>query len=58
ENGGRTIPHRNIVKQLVNVGQWSGKAASFALPAAPAGLKTAVLVQNGKGGPILSAAKI
>lgn len=58
ENGGRTIPHRNIVKQLVNVGQWSGKAASFAVPAAPAGLKTAVLVQNGKGGPILSAAKI
>ena len=58
ENGGRTIPHRNIVKQLVNVGQWSGKAASFTLPSAPAGLKTAVLVQDGKGGPIVSAAKI
>lgn len=58
ENEGVTIPHRNIVKQLVNVGTWTGKAQSFALPAAPAGLKTAVLVQNGKGGPILSAAKI
>lgn len=58
ENGGVTLPHRNVVKQLVNVGSWSGKAASFALPAAPAGLKTAILVQNGKGGPILSAAKI
>lgn len=58
ENEGVTIPHRNIVKQLVNVGQWTGKAASFTLPNAPAGLKTAVLVQNGKGGPILSAAKI
>lgn len=58
ENGGVTIPHRNVVKQLVNVGSWSGKAASFALPAGAAGLKTAVLVQQGKGGPILSAAKI
>ncbi|MBA3880964.1 MULTISPECIES: DUF1223 domain-containing protein [Sphingomonas] len=58
ENGGATIPHRNIVKQLVNVGSWSGKSASYTLPAAPAGLKTAILVQNGKGGPILSAAKI
>lgn len=58
ENGGRTIPHRNIVRQLVSVGQWSGKQASFALPAAPANTRTAVLVQSGKGGPILSAAKI
>lgn len=58
ENGGTTIPHRNIVKQLVNVGGWSGKATHFTLPAAPAGLNTAILVQNGKGGPILSAAKI
>lgn len=58
ENGGATIPHRNIVKQLVNVGAWTGKPASFALPAAPAGLRTAILVQDGKGGPILSAAKI
>ncbi|MFA5988892.1 MAG: DUF1223 domain-containing protein [Sphingomonas sp.] len=58
ENGGRTIPHRNIVRQLVNIGQWKGTSTSFALPPAPAGLKTAVIVQNGKGGPILSAAKI
>lgn len=58
ENGGRTIPHRNIVKQLVNVGQWQGKAASYTLPAAAPGLQTAVLVQKGKGGAIISAAKI
>jgi hypothetical protein len=58
ENDGVTLPHRNVVKQLVNVGSWSGKPASFALPAAAAGLKTAILVQNGKGGPIVSAAKI
>lgn len=58
ENGGRTIPHRNIVRQLTNVGEWQGKAQSFALPAAPAGLQTAVLVQQGKGGPIVAARKI
>lgn len=58
ENAGATIPHRNIVKQLVNIGGWNGTATSLALPAAPAGLKTAILVQNGKGGAILSAARI
>ncbi|OYY72091.1 thioredoxin family protein [Sphingomonas sp. 28-63-12] len=58
ENGGRTIPHRNIVRQLTSLGQWQGTAASFALPAAPAGLATAVLVQQGKGGPIIAARKI
>lgn len=58
ENGGRTIPHRNIVRQLVSIGQWNGKAASFSMPAGPANTRTAILVQSGKGGPILSAAKI
>ncbi len=58
ENGGRTIPHRNVVKQLVNVGSWQGKAQSFTLPAATAGLQTAVLVQQGKGGAIIAARKI
>ena len=58
ENGGRTLPHRNVVKQLVRLGHWSGGAARFALPASsdPA-LKTAILVQAGKAGPILAAAK-
>ena len=58
ENGGRTIPHRNIVKQLNSIGQWQGSSASFTLPATPAGLQTAVLVQQGKGGPIIAARKI
>ncbi|WP_294120290.1 DUF1223 domain-containing protein, partial [Sphingomonas sp.] len=26
ENGGRTLPHRNIVRQLVKIGHWSGPA--------------------------------
>jgi hypothetical protein len=56
ENGGRTLPHRNIVRALVRLGDWHGAPAHFALPPAPAGLATAVLVQP-LGGPILAAAR-
>jgi hypothetical protein len=57
ENGGRTLPHKNIVKTLTRLGDWSGAARSWTLPPSPAGLKTAVLVQAGPGGPILAAAR-
>jgi hypothetical protein len=57
ENGGRTLPHRNVVHQLIRLGSWTGRAASYALPAAPRpGLRTAALVQLGRGGPIVAAA--
>ena len=57
ENGGKTLPHRNIVRELVKLGRWTGPAVSYSLPAAtdPA-LRTAVLVQT-TGGPILAAGK-
>ena len=59
ENGGRTLPHRNIVRQLVTIGRWTGPAVSVALPAAPQpGLAQAVLLQGGAGGPIIAAAKV
>lgn len=59
ENGGRTLPHRNIVRQLVPVGNWSGKPATFILPANPSPLyRTAILVQTGTGGPIAAAARL
>lgn len=59
ENGGRTLPHRNIVRELVRLGDWDGHASSFALPPAhEGGLMTAVLVQSGRGGAIVSARKL
>ena len=58
ENGGRTIPHRNIVRQLVALGQWNGRPLHVALPPAPGGLKSALLLQAGKGGPIVASRKL
>ncbi|MEN3975771.1 DUF1223 domain-containing protein [Emcibacter sp. SYSU 3D8] len=56
ENGGRTLPHRNVVRSLVRLGGWTGETTVMPLPPAPPGLRTAVLVQMPDGGPILSAA--
>jgi len=56
ENGGRTIAHRNVVRQLVRLGRWTGAAAALDLPAPVTGLQTAVLVQA-SGGPILAAVR-
>lgn len=58
ENGGRTLPHRNVVHELVRLGGWNGKAATYALPAStdPA-FRSAILVQGASGGPIIAALK-
>ena len=58
ENGGLTLPHRNVVKELVKLGDWTGKPASYPIPrSSQPGLREAVLVQAGSGGAILSAAR-
>lgn len=58
ENAGRTLPHRDVVRQLVRLGRWTGRATTFQLPpASMAGLSDAVIVQVGPGGPILAAAR-
>jgi hypothetical protein len=57
ENRGATLPHRNVVHELVRLGSWDGKAATFDIPQGANGLNTAVLVQDARG-PILSALKI
>ena len=59
ENGGKTLPHRDIVRELVRLGDWNGAAASFRLPASgEQGLASAILVQRGAGGPITAARRI
>lgn len=59
ENGGKKLPHRNIVRQLTTLGSWSGKAVSFKLPAKrDAAWKSVVIVQTKKTGPIVAAQKI
>jgi len=58
ENSGITLPHKNVVKQLVKLGAWNGSPANFEIPAAPqTGLKQAVLVQAGSGGAVVAAAR-
>jgi hypothetical protein len=59
ENGGRTLPHKNIVRSLHLVGKWSGGAAVFrAPPALNRVYRSAVLVQDGPGGAILAARRV
>jgi hypothetical protein len=58
ENGGRTIAHRNIVRQLIRLGVWTGAPTSFRLPAAPSGLVSAVIAQQGVGGAIIGGRRI
>ena len=58
ENGGRTLPHRNVVREFALLGKFSGGTHQFTLPASKqAGLKTAVLVQTGVAGPIVAAVR-
>lgn len=58
ENGGRTLVHRDVVRALTPVGRWTGAPARFVLPPLAPGLNRAVLVQVGKGGPIVAAARL
>ena len=58
ENVGRTLPHKNVVREVVQLGDWNGGQRTYALPApGRPGLKTAVLVETAPGGAILAAAR-
>ncbi len=58
ENGGKTLPHKNIVRSLTRIARWTGRPLTLAIPPkADAAWKTAVLVQKSGGGPILAAAE-
>ncbi len=59
ENNGKTLPHKNIVRELTQLGQWTGSSASFAIPSASNSVyRSAVLVQSADGGPMISARKL
>jgi hypothetical protein len=58
ENGGRNIAHRNIVRQLIRLGTWTGPSVRYPLPAASAGLAGAVIAQASVGGPIIAARRL
>jgi hypothetical protein len=59
ENGGRTLPHRNIVRTLRRLGDWTGAALTAEVPrAADAAWRGAILLQSGKGGAIIAASRI
>ncbi|WP_158545089.1 DUF1223 domain-containing protein [Dyella monticola] len=56
ENSGRTLAQRNVVRELIHLGTWNGDSVTFSLPASSSHeLKTAALVQEQEGGPILGA---
>ncbi len=54
DNKGQTLVHRNVVRELVRLGPWSGRPKLYRLPAvADAELATVVIVQAAKGGRII-----
>ena len=58
DNKGQTVAHRNVVRQLVRLGEWKGRRSVYRLPAAPEdGLTTLILVQGRDGGHIVSVLK-
>ena len=58
ENGGKTLPQRNVVRGLKRLGAWSGQAASYSAPAIDPGLRGVVIVQGRDAGPILAVARL
>jgi hypothetical protein len=62
ENKGKTITYANVVRELIPIGMWNGKAVTVQLhrhSIVRAGAdRCAVLVQQGQAGPIVGAALI
>ena len=55
ETKGQTVAHRNVVRQLINLGAWTGARRIFHLPPAnEEGLETLIIIQAPDGGQIVS----
>ena len=58
ENGGSTLPHCNVVRQIITLGRWTGGQQELSLPVLEdTGFKTAILVQASEAGSVLGAAR-
>ncbi len=56
DNKGAVVSYRNVVRELVDLGEWRGEGRTFRLPKATSpGLMAVILVQRDHGGPILAA---
>ncbi|KAG0647560.1 hypothetical protein D0Z07_6616 [Hyphodiscus hymeniophilus] len=61
-NKGKKVPHRNLVKDVIKIGEWTGGNLTVPLPdrsqMIATGLQTVAVVQGGMGGPIVAAQKL
>ena len=54
DNRGQTLVHRNVVRELVRLGPWSGRPKLYRLPESKDdALKTVIIVQGAKGGRVI-----
>lgn len=60
ENAGRRLTFVNVVKAVVDLGEWDGDRAEFEVERTEAGdrLGRVVIVQEGKGGPLVGVCKV
>src|SRR5271166_6533728 len=57
ENAGHTLPYKDVVREMILLGQWRGEAATFPAPGGDSSLAEAAIVQAAGAGPILAAAR-
>jgi hypothetical protein len=51
ENAGMTVTQKNVVRDFIRLGSWTGKTKHFTLPEPGKGLKTVVLLQSKRASP-------
>lgn len=61
-NKGKKVAHRNVVKDVIKIGEWNGGNLTIGLPdmgsMVGTGLDTVAIVQGVMGGPIVAAQKL
>ena len=61
-NKGKKITHRNMVKEIIKIGEWHGGNLMIALPdmrqMIGTGLETLAIVHGGMGGPVVATQKV